>query len=796
MKFSVSGRMMSHLGEALISDETIALNELIKNTYDADANNAFVNINSRYMSSDNTEEIGQIVITDDGIGMTRDDIEKGFLKLGTDFKLNDKKISPKYNRLSQGNKGIGRLSLHRLGRFVQIITCYEGTEDCYTFAIDWNEFDKSDNLTEVDIDVKKDSELYQKYFGSKIKKKHGTILIITDLKNKDLWRNGETKLSLEKELLSLINPYVEDNKKFQIIFDIDGDILNSNTYSIDKLRGFSDITAKINFLGKSFQGENNDYIPQELFITIQRSEEYINWRLESLEKKMRKNGFKILKNRNEIMEIFKNKADYIFTDKINIDLKNIINEFPFLKFDYKEKTPIGDFSGEIFVYNSLNKHSEEDRKFLEQAIGVQLFRNGFKVSPYGRENDWFNFTKYSQTISNNSYKLHTTAGYINIDGEYNLATLKELSNREGIVQDAYGENFLTIIKNIVGRLLVQKDIEFRNILDIPIKNISKLKYKNDGAKLDVINEILFVKEADSPEIIAQEIEQYLGNDKKGMTNNDIKNITNSELIERSYQMVNSEIAQRNLDYEAMKSKENEIKKFTYSLGTMQITEFLAHEINEKSTKIRDYALKTLGYKEINLDTLKKIHILQENILNCTNYIARHAAILDRNSYAKKRKYSTENIKSIITNTFLDSPLLDIEEDKIELIVIGESFTLNIIPENLTVALENLVINSTYWLSKYKVMNPAIIFTLIGKKTLHIADNGRGIHKEIENTLFNAFETLKPDGEGRGIGLVIVKKLLEEMGANIQLLDERNKFGNKYKFEITFKEKEHAGFNKI
>lgn len=122
VNLTIDSRIISHLGEALIDNEKIALLELIKNASDADANNCNIEIDTSYQSQYGQ---GRIVIEDDGNGMTPFIIENAFLKIATSFKANHQKISPKFKRQAQGNKGIGRLSLNQLGKFVSVNTKFD-----------------------------------------------------------------------------------------------------------------------------------------------------------------------------------------------------------------------------------------------------------------------------------------------------------------------------------------------------------------------------------------------------------------------------------------------------------------------------------------------------------------------------------------------------------------------------------------------------------------------------------------------------------------------------------------------
>ena len=120
--FKTRARILCQLGEQLIKNEGIALLELIKNAYDADASLCDV-----VMSNPTSPENGSIVIQDDGIGMNYDTIVNVWLEIGTDHKANlepgkSAKRTSKFKRICLGEKGIGRLGVHRLGREIELIS--------------------------------------------------------------------------------------------------------------------------------------------------------------------------------------------------------------------------------------------------------------------------------------------------------------------------------------------------------------------------------------------------------------------------------------------------------------------------------------------------------------------------------------------------------------------------------------------------------------------------------------------------------------------------------------------------
>lgn len=71
----------------------------------------------------------------------------------------------------------------------------------------------------------------------------------------------------------------------------------------------------------------------------------------------------------------------------------------------------------------------------------------------------------------------------------------------------------------------------------------------------------------------------------------------------------------------------------------------------------------------------------------------------------------------------------------------------------------------------------------------VYDTGTGVVKTMEDILFEPLESGKPNHEGRGMGLYIVKKILNSFNANIELLSERNLYGNRYKFLISINDEE-------
>ena len=94
--------------------------------------------------------------------------------------------------------------------------------------------------------------------------------------------------------------------------------------------------------------------------------------------------------------------------------------------------------------------------------------------------------------------------------------------------------------------------------------------------------------------------------------------------------------------------------------------------------------------------------------------------------------------------------------------------------------DNLMNNSIYWLQSRKERKITIT---IDNPWVYFEDNGPGIDKSVENTLFSPFVTCKPEGEGRGLGLFIIQQLLDDCNCDIVLDKERNSEGRRFRFSI-------------
>jgi len=134
VRFSVDAGLISRLGRELVARQETAVAELVKNAYDADAREVTL------IFSEADAPGGRLEIRDDGLGMTREQLIDGFMRLSSSEKV-DQPISPRYRRQRAGRKGIGRFAVQRLGRKLTVRTQTRSSATGIEITTDWDEFE-------------------------------------------------------------------------------------------------------------------------------------------------------------------------------------------------------------------------------------------------------------------------------------------------------------------------------------------------------------------------------------------------------------------------------------------------------------------------------------------------------------------------------------------------------------------------------------------------------------------------------------------------------------------------------
>ena len=147
LRFTVDSALLSELGEKLVERVHIALLELVKNSYDADATKVTVSM----VPQENTYDIH---VTDNGVGMSLDQVKRYWMRIATTNKVAES-ISPIYGRKKSGAKGIGRFSCRRLGTKLSLNTTAlldNGRYETTTLNVDWEQYQPGTDVTEITCD--------------------------------------------------------------------------------------------------------------------------------------------------------------------------------------------------------------------------------------------------------------------------------------------------------------------------------------------------------------------------------------------------------------------------------------------------------------------------------------------------------------------------------------------------------------------------------------------------------------------------------------------------------------------
>lgn len=212
------------IGRDLITDRVTALFELVKNCYDANAQNVIVTFEN--ISAGQTNSV--IRIEDDGYGMSFEDIRDKWMVIGTSSKRSHPYSPSPFKRKCVGEKGIGRFAVDKLGDFVSIITKKKGEEKWLQVNIDWGRYYREMN-GDTELRLFTDMENSYSYIEANNIEEHGTKLIISDIR--EPWTKKEIE-HLMREISKIVSPFANLSYPFKVKvlsseFDLDQDAVRT-----------------------------------------------------------------------------------------------------------------------------------------------------------------------------------------------------------------------------------------------------------------------------------------------------------------------------------------------------------------------------------------------------------------------------------------------------------------------------------------------------------------------------------------------------------------------------------------
>ncbi|MFN8296644.1 MAG: ATP-binding protein [Chitinophagales bacterium] len=819
--FDISAAVIRQLGEELVSDEVTAVMELIKNSYDADANWVRVEINTKdnYNNSNlyyKDSAPGYISIEDDGFGMSEDDIWNSWMKISLSSKKKfkaDGLVTPK-GRTPLGEKGVGRLSTQRIGTRLELFTGKKNSDQKNHVAFDWDQFDDDTSLTSVPVHI----DSFKKSDSEK-----GTTLVVTNLKEPQRWL-GSSWDRFRGQISQMIFPY-KDKRVFNVYLK-----LNGQNVDLDEMtdRVINNSVGKFSFNVSDKKAYLKGEIKLQKLSGSNKKDEIIFYE-NNLLPDLGKDFFAFLTDeqankKNFIPDIkYSGKKNILYTFAREIDISQLSGVSWIIDEDNKVTSLAypGNFEGEIndfffkestSIENAFDSLSEFKR-IVQNQVGVRIFRDGFGIKPYGIDGqDWLRLSG-GQTSGGSFYGLRpgNIIGYIAISAKENK-DLKEKTDREGFVDSPYSRNFMRIMAYFISEINDTLESTRRSYNDY-----RSLKGKEKGGITDVkdafkkltdtsskakntskkAKEIKLKLEAVTNKVKIVIDKQVIGkNAKEDKERDDLFNEIVSILSEAQNLLLQIEDTleeAKKLDQHVeflkpqIEGLEQQLSDFSELAGLGLTAEALSHELSNLVIRLvdeTDRVNKKIKGKET-IDT-NLISIYIEYVKSTNRSFRKQLSHL-----APSLKYVRENKDKISITQFINEITEYYTEkfgNEIEVkeSLIGSDFFVKMNKGKLIQIVDNIIINSEYWLKEKKKREPkfkANITLEIREPFIRIYDNGEGIEPNLQDRIFQPFITAKPKSIGRGLGLFIVQQLLETNGCEITLLNEKNNYGRRYIFQL-------------
>lgn len=753
--FRIAARTLRHLGGELITSDDVALNELIKNAFDARSPRVRVKIHAtvdlsaleligeKIRSGDISkvdatelvrkaisvelpvEERAQIIadakscanrqafsdflkslkkqqyilVEDTGCGMGRQDLSDRFLVIGTPGKLKEKSKASGDDPTLLGEKGIGRLSMMRLGSMAVVESTRVSDSHWHKIEFNWAEFDDPDlYLDDVSVEVEKACESPSNEQGTKV--------LITDLTAN--WTQEKVDLFIQRYMRRLQDPFLRSRKPYPI--DI---FYNGKRQAIASLPGWlkecAQFTATIDFDPEGVD-EKSTVLRRTLVWKKSGSKEIRTW------------SFKELSNQlNVSLEVFKKlglwKAECLWFNRQMLNTNTV---------DY-----------------TRNQIAEELNHWCG---GFAIYRDNFRVGKTGgMDDDWLEWDSGALKSKGFALNRYQTVGSVSITSSSN-PSLIDSANRERLIACPEQE----ALKQILGSIIVQD-------LRVHINTIREAEAKIAIAE-DSTNESLQQSE-----------------DKLKRTIKAVEEI--AKLLPKEHKEKIGEIR------DALHGQVEYVKTIKNSLGLARetrvellelaniglVVEIVIHELSRLTERTSELLteLKNGNEKEV----VQVVDNLRSQIIS-TNKRIRTVDSMSPSGRHKKEHYDLAAQVAGIASGFKNRFKRHEIDWAVHLDGVEATGSLNVFMVKGLIAqtLENLVTNSVYWVQqglKSGEERRLIVFDVDSRAlTVSVTDNGPGVDPGYSKEIFKPYFSLRR--KGKGLGLYIASELVQYHGGKLYL----------------------------
>lgn len=830
IKFSVAAKAARLIGRENIADVDGALVELIKNAYDADATCVLVKLqmpfpdvpsffdlaySAKVLSEEDLKNVmsyyyekeekfvkkaeltekqldelrrilfsyNKIVIADNGHGMTEEIVSTTWMHIGTSDKENNR-VSPK-GRIKTGAKGIGRFALDKLSMSSLMYTKSSMENTTIRWIMDWEQFADAKLIDDVKAELEGEESLYLDC----VKKEFDDCQTVWEEHD---WSTGTmislspTRESWSKRMFKKVNTNL---KSINPIGSVDRfEVLVKNIY----YKEFNYSTEKV-----AIDSDDYDYrIRVEydgrdlLWVKLLRNEVDLTCEKITVEKY----GQSTTRNIDEFWNGEKFQVKNYAKEDYNQEIVKCINVNNVLKEDEIDRIQsVGPFQAEMYFLRNANSPgydimkkvaTRKRKKLLEHFSGIKIYRDNFKVRPYGDEGalyDWLELgvrAQKSPAAPAHMYgrwrvEPYQMIGWVKIGRETN-PLLEDMANREGIaLTDAY-YIFVNMLQEAVNEFEYDRQYIYREYARW-IESIEKElgdfadrvkeeakkranKNKNDGNKYE--------EKAESEDNV---------------------NFTEEELFGTVQQLV---------DEAENKLQGKQMLQILSSSGVILNTFF--HEFNAINTQFHiqaaqirsrvNYILQGKEYTGIPAyNPYTRIDILEKNDRLTAAFLDVVMEGLKKESSIKKEILLQKEIIKILSKwqLILEDRHIMIRPDIFEEEKISNKVMMSIV--DIYIILNNFLLNSAWFLEQEHNPNREVWFELWkeGEDICFVMENNGPVlddkYRENPDKIFEIGETTKGKG-GTGLGLWVVKETVERNNGTISVLDNKAGFGLKIIFK--------------
>jgi len=730
---------MKTLGSELISNDAVAVIELVKNAYDAEASRVLIKFVGPLLPGQ-----GRIEIFDDGSGMTPDVVRGAWMEPATPGKR-QKTSSGSKNRRVLGEKGIGRFAAMRLASELELITRARGSDQEVYGIFDWRQFEDEQKFLDevlILIDERKPEVIRSDVGLDAIWPKHevpvecplseqGTLLRMNDLAQ--VWDAERFRL-VQRGLSRLVSPFKE-NKDFTVFLqapeafsEFSSEItppvvLNYPHYTVKGTvdpQGKCDLTLEVKATGEvrsvtgGYVREGNDglqHLENEAYLKLRQTTE-----------RQQENGEAEWEKKLPVCGPLQIELRIWDRD----DLGNVIQQ--------------------------TKSNLQNIRADLDAFAGINIYRDGFRVLPYGEpNNDWLRLD--IRRVQNPTKRLSNNqiVGHISITADQNIG-LKDQSNREGLDENQSYSDLREIMKSILSKI---EDLRRR----------SKGPGAGENKEDQTLN--LFAPLNLSP--IRQHLESVRPKDEvaKELINN----------VERAF----------NRQVESLKAV---VAKY-HALATLgQLIDVLLHDGRLPLAKIRkeallaqeDIAERHLTGKELLKKLGSRLHIIggQGDVL--ATVFRRVEPFGGRKRGRPKQLY----LEKIIGDAF-GVCATQIADLKIATSLPTSQTLVRVDEAEIQEVIVNLLQNSLYWLqfidAERRRIDVSVSRTAQDHVEIIFSDTGPGIPEENRGRIFEPYFSTKKDGVGLGLAIA-GEIIMDYYGGKLELLDSAGTSVTAFRITLT------------